>query len=128
MTSTDAQRTGRSRPLLAIISFSAVVAILATVGVLYAAGWLTIAAPSRQAQVHSMGAQVMPLDLDKTTHIFRMTETGGVQQVVAKAVPGGRFLGPGDLARRGDARSQRPASGGQQRSPSATRRCRMARN
>lgn len=84
MRSTDAQGTNSRRQLLAAMTFSAVVAILATLGVLYAAGWLTTAAPNRQAQVHSMGGQVMPFDLDKTTHIFRMTETGGVQQVVAK--------------------------------------------
>lgn len=31
-----------------------------------------------------MGASVMPFDLAKTTHIFRMTDTGGVQRVVIK--------------------------------------------
>lgn len=36
-----------------------------------------------------MGPQVMPFDLSKTTHIFKMTETGGVQQVIAKD-PGDR--------------------------------------
>lgn len=30
-----------------------------------------------------MGAAVMPFDLEKTTHVFRMTESGGVQRVVA---------------------------------------------
>src|SRR5437867_935236 len=34
--------------------------------------------------VHEMGAQVMPFDLSQTTHIFEMTESGGVQQVIAK--------------------------------------------
>ena len=84
MRRTDAQPVIRSRSLIVAITFSAVVAILATVGALYAAGWLTVAQPARQAQVHAMGAGVMPFDLSKTTHIFRMTETGGVQQVVAK--------------------------------------------
>lgn len=27
----------------------------------------------------------MPFDLAKTTHVFRMTETGGVQRVIIKA-------------------------------------------
>ncbi len=36
-----------------------------------------------------MGPQVMPFDLSKTRHIFKMTETGGVQQVIAKD-PGDR--------------------------------------
>jgi hypothetical protein len=31
-----------------------------------------------------MGAQVMPFDLDKTQHIFEMTESGGIQQVVVR--------------------------------------------
>jgi len=84
MRRTDAQPTTRSRSLIAAITLSAVIAILATVGALYAAGRLTVAQPARQAQVHAMGAGVMPFDLNKTTHIFRMTEAGGVQQVVAK--------------------------------------------
>ena len=31
-----------------------------------------------------MGSQVMPFDLSKTQHIFQMTESGGVQQVIAR--------------------------------------------
>jgi hypothetical protein len=34
--------------------------------------------------VHEKGHEVMPFDLSKTKHIFEMTETGGIQQVVAK--------------------------------------------
>ncbi len=34
--------------------------------------------------IHSMGAQVMPFDLNKTLHIFQMTESGGIQQVVVR--------------------------------------------
>jgi hypothetical protein len=34
--------------------------------------------------VHTLGSQVMPFDLNKTTHIFNMTDTGGVQRVVVK--------------------------------------------
>lgn len=37
-----------------------------------------------QAMIHDMGQQVMPFDLSKTTHIFKMTESGGSQQVIAK--------------------------------------------
>jgi hypothetical protein len=40
---------------------------------------------SKQEHVHHMGAAVMPFDLAATTHIFRMTDTGGVQRVVAKS-------------------------------------------
>ncbi len=38
---------------------------------------------ARQALVAEAGAQVMPFDLDQTTHIFTNTETGGIQDVVA---------------------------------------------
>jgi len=31
-----------------------------------------------------MGQMVMPFDLARTTHIFRMTDTGGVERVVVK--------------------------------------------
>lgn len=37
----------------------------------------------RQAEVAERGAQVMPFDLDATTHIFDETDDGGVQTVVA---------------------------------------------
>ncbi len=39
---------------------------------------------SKQEHVHEMGQTVMPFDLNKTTHIFRMTDLGGVQSVVVK--------------------------------------------
>jgi hypothetical protein len=38
----------------------------------------------RQTMVHEMGQQVMPFDLTKTQHIFEMTESGGIQQVIAR--------------------------------------------
>jgi hypothetical protein len=41
-------------------------------------------AQTPQQHVHSMAHSVMPFDMSKTVHIFRMTETGGVQSVVAK--------------------------------------------
>jgi hypothetical protein len=36
-----------------------------------------------QADVAARGAQVMPFDLDATTHIFTKTDNGGTQRVVA---------------------------------------------
>ena len=42
------------------------------------------AAPTRQAHVHHMSHHVMPFDMARTLHIFRMTETGGVQKVIAR--------------------------------------------
>ena len=38
----------------------------------------------RVAEIVQRGTQVMPFDLDKTLHIFRKTEQGGIQQVIAK--------------------------------------------
>lgn len=39
---------------------------------------------TKQEHIHEMGQSVMPFDLNKTVHIFRMTDTGGVQSVVVK--------------------------------------------
>lgn len=40
-----------------------------------------------QQHVHQMSHSVMPFDMAKTVHIFKMTESGGVQRVVTK-LPG----------------------------------------
>ncbi len=37
----------------------------------------------RQADVAQKGAEVMPFDLNATTHIFEKTDDGGIQQVIA---------------------------------------------
>jgi hypothetical protein len=39
---------------------------------------------SRQGVVRERSADVMPFELNATTHIFTKTSTGGVQRVVAK--------------------------------------------
>ena len=41
-------------------------------------------AQSPQEHVHAMAHTVMPFDMSKTLHVFRMTESGGVLRVVAK--------------------------------------------
>ena len=70
------------------VSLAALVTVLitipGTVAVLYLAGWLVPPQANRQEIVHHMGASVMPFDLSQTTHIFEMTENGGIQQVIAK--------------------------------------------
>lgn len=38
---------------------------------------------SRQAEVAARGLEVMPFDLERSTHIFEKIETGGRQQVVS---------------------------------------------
>jgi hypothetical protein len=41
------------------------------------------AAPERLANVAAKGAEVMPFDLERTTHIFEKLDDGGLQQVVS---------------------------------------------
>jgi len=41
-------------------------------------------AQTPQEHVHQMAHTVMPFDMSKTVHIFTMTESGGVQRVIAK--------------------------------------------
>ena len=41
------------------------------------------ATPDRQEQVAETGAEVMPFDLERTTHIFDKLDSGGLQQVVS---------------------------------------------
>jgi len=41
-------------------------------------------AQTKQEHIHRMGQSVMPFDLTKTTHIFRMTDFGGVERVIVK--------------------------------------------
>ena len=76
--------THYKRSLLLVASSSVLLAVLGTLGVLFWAGWFTPPPANQQAMVHNMGGQVMPFDLNQTTHIFEMTESGGVQQVIAK--------------------------------------------
>ena len=41
-------------------------------------------AQTQQEHVHRMAHSVMPFDMSKTLHIFKMTESGGVQRVIAR--------------------------------------------
>lgn len=41
-------------------------------------------ADTKQELVHHMSHQVMPFDMSKTIHLFRMTASGGVQKVLAR--------------------------------------------
>ncbi|MEW5957405.1 MAG: aspartate carbamoyltransferase [Chloroflexota bacterium] len=41
------------------------------------------AEPARLAEVAQRGAQVMPFDLERTTHIFKKLDNGGLQQVIS---------------------------------------------
>ena len=47
-------------------------------------GCAVASAQNTQEHVHQMGHNVMPFDLAKTTHIFQMTDSGGVERVITK--------------------------------------------
>src|SRR3972149_3638225 len=64
-------------------AFGALVTVIVTVSVLSWLGWLSNPKTGEEAMVDDMGSQVMPFDLSLTTHIFEMTESGGIQQVIA---------------------------------------------
>lgn len=84
MTMSNTRATYTSRTLMLVALGSVLITVLVTTGALYAIGYIRTTPTTRQEQVHHMGSDVMPFDLTKTTHIFNMTETGGIQQVVAK--------------------------------------------
>lgn len=46
-----------------------------------------VPAQTVQEHIHGRGHEVMPFDLARTVHIFRMTEDGGTQEVVARGDP-----------------------------------------
>lgn len=41
-------------------------------------------AQTEQERIHEMSHEVMPFDMSKTVHVFRMTKTGGIQRVLAR--------------------------------------------
>lgn len=45
---------------------------------------VTVPAETRQEHVHQKSHDVMPFAMAQTTHIFKMTESGGIQRVIAK--------------------------------------------
>ena len=65
-----------------LLAASATLATVAILGTLWATGALACQ-ETRQGKIAEKGAEVMPFDLEKTSHSFEKTETGGVQKVVA---------------------------------------------
>ena len=63
---------------------SALLAAIALGGVVSCGSSGSSATADRRAEVEARGSTVMPFDQERTTHVFRATPTGGVQQVVAK--------------------------------------------
>ena len=69
---------------LAIMLAAAGFIIVVTAGIAaYLGVRLLTDGQSRQEEVAARGALVMPFDLDKTTHVFRKMDDGGVQTVTA---------------------------------------------
>ena len=54
------------------------------VACLWAGSGASALAGTVQEHVHSMSHEVMPFDVAKTWHVFRMTESGGTQKVVIR--------------------------------------------
>ena len=76
--------TSYSRRTLLLVAASASLLLLGlSLSALYWTGWITPPPDGRQAAIHDAGQHVMPFDLGQTTHIFEMTETGGIQEVVS---------------------------------------------
>jgi hypothetical protein len=66
----------------ALVASIVVLVALAMVGILDRPG--VCAPPTRQEEVATRGAQVMPFDLEQTMHVFQPLEDGGLQAVTAK--------------------------------------------
>jgi hypothetical protein len=45
---------------------------------------VSVNADTQQEHVHHMSHSVMPFDLTKTLHLFKMTESGGIQKVIVR--------------------------------------------
>ena len=65
-----------TRHTIVLVIGAIVVAVVATLGLRYAGSGARLR--TRQAEVAARGAQVMPFDLDQTTHIFQPLEDGGL--------------------------------------------------
>ena len=74
-------RSSAALKLAALLVSTAALIALATIGIMSGGG--IFATRSRQAEVASRGAQVMPFNLDATTHHFQPRADGGIQQVTA---------------------------------------------
>lgn len=72
---TSRKRAGKSIASAALMVCSAVL-IASSTGI--------VQAQSRQEEVAKKGAEVMPFDLEQTTHVFQALEDGGLQKVVVK--------------------------------------------
>lgn len=100
----NVDRRRRTLLIAGVIALLALAAILAAV----VTGFLSV--ETRQAEIAARGAEVMPFDLERTTHIFESLDDGGVQSVIADDPSDGEQIGlirshlqeEADKFRRGD--------------------------
>jgi hypothetical protein len=71
-------KDNNSTPIIVTI----VLAVIAMLGLLDSIG--LCASPSRQEEVATKGAKIMPFDLEQTVHHFQPLEHGGLQTVMVK--------------------------------------------
>ena len=71
-------KDNNSTPIIVAIGF-ALIALLSSLDSLG-----LCASPSRQEEVATKGAKIMPFDLDQTVHHFQPLENGGLQMVTVK--------------------------------------------
>jgi hypothetical protein len=64
--------------------FRSLTIISSAILIIFDMGCTTMQPESRQEHIHHMGSGVMPFELSKTTHVFQMTEEGGIQRVLVK--------------------------------------------
>jgi len=64
--------------------FRANEAFLLSIAALVLLDSISVVAQTPQEHVHNMSHSVMPFDVAKTVHIFKMTDSGGVQRVLVK--------------------------------------------
>ena len=75
-------RPRKAQKRISLVASIVVLVALAMVGILDSTG--VCAPPTRQEEVATRGAQVMPFDLEQTIHVFQPLEDGGLQTVTAK--------------------------------------------
>jgi hypothetical protein len=71
-------KDNNSPPIIVTIVFT----VIAMLGLLESIG--LCASPSRQEEVATKGAKIMPFDLEQTMHHFQTLENGGLQTVTVK--------------------------------------------
>jgi hypothetical protein len=67
-----------------VVRSMAIFVVHGLIALLLLSGRSAQAQTNHQSVVRERGQHVMPFDLKKTLHVFEMTESGGIQQVIAR--------------------------------------------